>query len=52
MGRASVKEDKTIYQTIREDLELPDECVVIPFSAEKGTGRDELVRLILQAVGE
>lgn len=39
-------------KVIREDLELPDECVVIPFSAEKGTGRDELVRLILQAVGE
>ena len=39
-------------RVIREDLELPDECVVIPFSAEKGTGRDELVRLILQAVGE
>ena len=39
-------------KVIREDLELPDECVVIPFSAEKGTGRDELVRLILQVVGE
>ena len=39
-------------QTIREDLELPDECPVIPFSAEKGTGRDELVRLILSAAGE
>ena len=39
-------------KVIREDLELPDECEVIPFSAEKGTGRDELVRLILQAVGE
>lgn len=39
-------------QTIRDDLELPEECPVIPFSAEKGTGRDELVRLILSAVGE
>lgn len=37
-------------QTIREDLELPESCPVIPFSAEKGTGRDELVRLILNAV--
>lgn len=37
-------------QTIREDLELPDDCPVIPFSAEKGTGRDELVKLILEAV--
>lgn len=39
-------------QTIREDLELPGECIVIPFSAEKGTGRDDLVKLVLQAAGE
>lgn len=39
-------------EVIRQDLELPDECPVIPFSAEKGTGRDELVRLILAAAGE
>ena len=37
-------------QTIREDLELPDECPVIPFSAEKGDGKDDLIRLILQTV--
>jgi len=36
--------------TIREDLELPESCPIIPFSAEKGNGRDELVRLILNAV--
>ena len=34
-------------QTIRRDLGLPDSCPVIPFSAEKGIGRDELVRVIL-----
>ena len=39
-------------EIIRRDLELPEECPVIPFSAEKGTGRDELVKLILQAAGE
>ena len=38
--------------TIREDLELPESCPVIPFSAEKGTGRDELIRLILSVVKE
>ena len=38
--------------TIREDLNLPDETIVIPFSAEKGDGRDALVKLILEAVGE
>ena len=36
--------------TIREDLELPENCSIIPFSAEKGNGRDELVRLILNVV--
>lgn len=39
-------------KTIREDLELPENCTVIPFSAEKGTGKDDLVRLILSAVKE
>ncbi len=38
--------------TIREDLELPDDCPVIPFSAEKGTGKDELVKYILRACKE
>ena len=37
---------------IREDLELPEDCRIIPFSAEKGTGRDELVQIILRAAGE
>ena len=36
-------------EVIRQDLELPEDCPVIPFSAEKGTGRDDLVRLIVQA---
>jgi GTP-binding protein len=39
-------------EVIRNDLELPEDCPVIPFSAEKGTGRDDLVRLIVQAAGE
>ena len=32
---------------IRETLELPEGVKVIPFSAEKGTGREELLRVIL-----
>ena len=36
-------------ETIRQDLELPEDCQVIPFSAEKGTGKDDLVRIILAA---
>lgn len=39
-------------EVIRQDLELPEECPVIPFSAEKGDGRDDLVKLILRAAGE
>lgn len=39
-------------QTIREDLELSEDCMVVPFSAEKGTGKEELVRVILDAVKE
>ena len=37
-------------QRIRETLELGEEDLVIPFSAEKGTGRDELLRAILSRV--
>lgn len=39
-------------QRIRETLQLPEEVPVIPFSAEKGTGRDELIRLLLRTAGE
>ena len=39
-------------EVIRQDLELPEECPLIPFSAEKGTGRDDLIHLILKAAGE
>ena len=35
---------------IRETLALPENVKLIPFSAEKGTGREELVREILRAV--
>ena len=37
-------------QRIRETLELGEEDMVIPFSAEKGTGRDELLRAIWSSV--
>ena len=39
-------------ETIRRDLELPETTPVIPFSAEKGDGRDDLVKEILKAVKE
>lgn len=39
-------------QVIRQDLELPEDCPIIPFSAEKGDGKDELIRMILSVVPE
>lgn len=33
---------------IQETLELPEDVKLIPFSAEKGTGKEELLRLILE----
>ena len=39
-------------EVIRRDLNLPEDCPVIPFSAEKGEGREALVRQILDAVNE
>ena len=39
-------------ETIRQDLVLSDDTLVLPFSAEKGTGKDELVRCILSVVKE
>lgn len=38
--------------TIREDLELTDDCQIIPFSAEKGNGRDDLLKRIFAAAAE
>ena len=33
-------------ETIRKDLELPEDCPVISFSAEKGNGKEELLKHI------
>ncbi|MBR4656754.1 MAG: YihA family ribosome biogenesis GTP-binding protein [Oscillospiraceae bacterium] len=37
---------------IRQMLELPEEIRLVPFSAEKGTGRDELVKVLIDACDE
>ena len=37
-------------ERIREVLELPEDCLIVPFSAEKGTGREDLIHHILEAV--
>lgn len=38
--------------TIRTTLHLPEEVLVVPFSAEKGTGREEVLALILKHIEE
>ncbi|MBE6923087.1 MAG: YihA family ribosome biogenesis GTP-binding protein [Ruminococcaceae bacterium] len=52
MDKLKKSELEPNLKTIREDLALPESVPVIPFSAEKGNGRDDLVRLILAAAGE
>ena len=37
---------------IRQTLRLPEEVSVIPFSAEKGDGREQLLSFVLKAIGE
>ncbi|MBR4702002.1 MAG: YihA family ribosome biogenesis GTP-binding protein [Oscillospiraceae bacterium] len=39
-------------ELIRKTLTLSDETLLIPFSAEKGTGREDLLRQILAVCGE
>ena len=50
LDKLKKSEIETNLKTIREDLELPEDCILLPFSAEKGTGKDELVKLILACV--
>ena len=52
MDKLKKSELEPNLKTIREDLELPQDCPIIAFSAEKGNGRDELVKYILSAVKE
>ena len=52
MDKLKKSELEPNLQVIRRDLELPDDCQIIPFSAEKGNGRDELVRMIVRAVAD
>ncbi|CDC69039.1 MULTISPECIES: ribosome biogenesis GTP-binding protein YihA/YsxC [environmental samples] len=39
-------------QLIRETLELTEEDALVPFSAEKGEGKDTLIRLLTEKCGE
>ena len=52
MDKLKKSELKPNLEQIRRDLELPEKVEIIPFSAEKGDGRDALVKQILSAVRE
>ncbi len=52
LDKVKKSELKGNLEIIRQDLELSEECPVIPFSAEKGDGRDDLVKIIRSAAGE
>ena len=52
MDKLKKSELEPNLKTIREDLELSEETPIIPFSAEKGNGRDELIKYILTAVSK
>lgn len=41
---------QSTLQVIRQDLELPEDCPVISFSAEKGDGKDEVLQIIQNIV--
>ena len=50
MDKLKKSEIQSNLERIRVDLSLPNGCILVPFSAEKGTGRDELVKIIIDAV--
>lgn len=52
MDKLKKSELEPNLKTIREDLALPEGTPIIPFSAEKGNGREELLRMILSVVKE
>lgn len=48
MDKLKKSELEPNLRQIREDLNLPEDVQIIPFSAEKGDGREVLLRRILQ----
>ena len=52
MDKLKKSELEPNLKVIRDDLVLPEGTPIIPFSAEKGNGKDELVRMILDSIKE
>ena len=51
MDKLKKSELEPNLKVIRENLALPEGCPVIPFSAEKGTGKTELLAAISALCG-
>lgn len=52
LDKLKKSEVDTNLALIRDELELEDEVAIIPFSAEKGTGRDELLQIIFSHIAQ
>lgn len=52
MDKLKKSEIEPNLQRIRDTLELTDDMPMIPFSAEKGTGKQELLNLVMEAVSK
>lgn len=50
-GQAEKSEIEPNLQLIRDTLELEEQDCLVPFSAEKGTGKNELLSAISQRLG-
>ena len=51
LDKLKKSEIEPAFQLIRETLELAEADILIPFSAEKGTGREDLIRALLSHCG-
>ena len=40
-----------LIRQVRETLELTEADILLPFSAEKGMGKEDLIRLLVQTCG-
>jgi GTP-binding protein len=50
MDKLKKSEIEPNLKTIRETLNLDEDTLMIPFSAEKGQGREELLSMILKTL--
>lgn len=52
LDKIKKNEKQANLNVIRQTLMLPEEVKIVPFSAEKGDGREEVLQAILQQIGD